>query len=159
MAVSTGKSSAASSAVGRELVITRVFDAPRDIVFKAWTDPEAATQWWGPKGFTLTHHELDIRPGGKWRVCMRSPEGVDHWAHGVYREIVAPERFVYTWAWEKPVGTPGRQTLVTVELAEQGAKTKMTFRQAEFETVKDRDEHVEGWSETFDRLAEFLEKG
>lgn len=142
----------------RELVITRVFDAPRGLVFRAWTDPESAEQWWGPKGFHLTHREMDVRPGGRWRVCMRSPEGVDHWAGGVYREIVEPERFVYTWAWERPEGRPGRETLVTVDLAEQGEKTKMTFRQAEFETVENRDSHRGGWTESFDLLAEYLAK-
>ena len=142
----------------RTLVITRVFDAPRDVVYKAWTDPESAAAWWGPKGFTLTHREIDVRPGGRWRVCMRSPDGVDYWAQGVYREFKAPERFVYTWAWEKPEGKPGRETLVTVEFAAQGDKTKMTFRQAEFETAEDRDSHRGGWSESFDRLAEYLTK-
>ncbi|MEP6995317.1 MAG: SRPBCC domain-containing protein [Acidobacteriota bacterium] len=142
----------------RELVITRVFDAPRELVFKAWTDPESAKRWWGPKGFTLTHSEMDVRPGGRWRACMRSPEGVDFWIQGVYRDITPPERFVYTWAWEKPEGQPGRETLITVEFAEQGNKTEMTFRQAEFETVEDRDSHRGGWTETFDRLAEYLAK-
>lgn len=140
----------------RELIITRVFDAPRDLVFKAWTDPERAARWWGPKGFHLTHCEMDVRPGGRWRVCMHSRDGVDYWVQGAYREIVEPERFVYTWAWEKPEGKPGRETLVTVELAEQGRKTKMTFRQAEFETVEDRDSHRSGWTESFDLLAEYL---
>ena len=157
--MTTGKYNPTQPLADRELIITRVFDAPRDLVFQAWTDPERAEQWWGPKGFTLTHREMDVRPGGRWRVCMRSPEGVDHWAQGVYREIVAPERFAYTWAWEKPEGQPGRETLVTVELAEQGGKTKMTFRQAEFVTVEDRDSHRGGWSESFDLLAEYLAKG
>jgi uncharacterized protein YndB with AHSA1/START domain len=156
--MTAGKHNPTEPLADRELIIKRVFDAPRDLVFQAWTDPERVPHWWGPKGYTLTHHELDVRPGGRWRVCMRSPEGVDRWAQGVYREIVAPERFVYTWAWEKPEGQPGRETLITVELAEQGEKTKMTFRQAEFKTVEDRDSHRSGWTESFDRLAEFLAK-
>jgi uncharacterized protein YndB with AHSA1/START domain len=136
-----------------ELVITRVLDAPRELVWKAWTDPESAAKWWGPKGFTLPHYEMDPRPGGAWRVCMRSPEGEDHWAHGVYKEITEPERLVYTWIWEK-----GRQDekLVTVTFAPQGAKTMLTLHQVGFDTVEDRDDHQKGWSEVLDRLAEHV---
>jgi uncharacterized protein YndB with AHSA1/START domain len=149
---------AASESADRTLVITRVLDAPPSLVFKAWTEPEHVRHWWGPKGFKTTHRNLDVRPGGKWRVCMRSPEGVDYWAQGVYREVVEPERLAFTWAWEKPEGTPGRETLVTVNFARHGAGTMLTFRQAEFETVKDRDEHEGGWSESFDRLAKYVAK-
>jgi uncharacterized protein YndB with AHSA1/START domain len=143
-----------SSAAKPELVITRVFDAPRELVWKAWTEPEAAVKWWGPKGFTIPDSKLDVRPGGAWRVCMRSPEGEAHWAHGVYREIVEPELLVYTWVWEKGARD---EKLVTVTFAEDGPKrTKLTLHQAAFVTVEDRDEHREGWSESLDRLAEYL---
>jgi uncharacterized protein YndB with AHSA1/START domain len=143
-----------SSAAKPELVITRVFDAPRELVWRAWTDPAAAVKWWGPKGFTVPDYKTDSRPGGAWRVCMRSPEGEDHWAHGVYREIVEPERLVYTWVWEKGARD---EKLVTVTFAEDGpTKTKLTLHQAAFETVEDRDEHREGWTESLDRLAEYV---
>lgn len=152
------KNEPASQAGTRELVITRVLDAPRRVVFRAWTQPDRLARWFGPKGFTSTVYELDVRPGGRWRARMRSPEGVDHWAQGTYREVAEPERLVFTWAWEKPESTPGREMLVTLTFAEQGAKTSLTLRQAEFETTGDRDEHVEGWNESFDRLAGYVSK-
>jgi len=80
----------------REIVITRVFDAPRDRVFKAWTEPERVMRWGGPNGFTTPVCKIDLRPGGVFHNCMRSPEGRDFWSKGVYREIVAPERIVCT---------------------------------------------------------------
>ncbi len=85
-------SSAATETAERELVVTRIIDAPRDLVFKAWTEPEQVARWWGPQGFVTTHCDMDIRPGGAFRCCMRSPAGTDHWKRGVYREIVEPER-------------------------------------------------------------------
>src|SRR5258706_14413299 len=106
---------AASSSGGlpsaeRELVITRIFDAPRRLVFQAWNEPERVAQWWGPQGFTTISCQMDIRPGGAFRFGMRSPEGVDYWKRGVYREIVEPERVVFSFAWEDPAGQPGHET-------------------------------------------------
>src|SRR6185295_19580223 len=107
----------------RVLVIERVFDAPRALVFKAWTEPERMVRWFGPLGFTTTVLKADFQPGGGYRFHMRSPEGTDHWLQGVYREIVEPERLVCTWAWEDAEGKTGHETLVTVTFAEHGAKT------------------------------------
>jgi uncharacterized protein YndB with AHSA1/START domain len=152
------KRKAAGTSGTPELVITRVFDAPPALVFKAWTEPERLAQWWGPKGFQATSRTVDARPGGAWRIGMRSPEGKDHWARGVYREVVDPERLVFTFAWEEPEGRPGREMLVTLTFAEERGRTRLTFHQAPFETVKDRDEHREGWSESLDRLAKYLTK-
>ena len=146
----------ASTAAERELVITRVFDAPRPLVFKAWTEPDRLVRWWGPQGFTTPSCTMDVRPGGAFRFWMRSPEGTDHWLRGVYREIVEPERLVFTWAWEDAEGKPGHETVLTVSLAEHGAKTKLTLRQAVFESVTARDEHQSGWTSGLDRLAEYL---
>jgi uncharacterized protein YndB with AHSA1/START domain len=140
----------------RALVIKRVFDAPRTLVFKAWTEPEHLVHWSCPHGFTLTHCEGDLRPGGAWRSCMRSPDGRDLWLSGVYKAIVAPERLVFTHAWDNAQGEPGHQTLVTVTFAERGGKTEMTFRQAVFESVGERDGHQGGWTECFDKLAEYV---
>jgi uncharacterized protein YndB with AHSA1/START domain len=140
----------------RELVITRIFDAPRDVVFQAWTEPGRVARWWGPQGFVTTYCDMDIRPGGGFRVCMRSREGAEHWKQGVYREVVEPERLVFTFAWEDAEGKPGHQTLVTVSFAEEGAKTKLTLHQAVFETVARRDEHQRGWTSTLERFAEYL---
>jgi uncharacterized protein YndB with AHSA1/START domain len=90
----------------RELVITRILDAPRDVVFRAWTERDRVARWWGPQGFVTTYCDMDIRPGGAFRVCMRSPEGAEHWKQGIYREIVAPERLVFTFAWEDARANP-----------------------------------------------------
>lgn len=154
----TAQSSAAGSSGDRELVITRVFDAPRGLVFKAWAEPERLVRWWGPRGFTTTSCTVDVRLGGAWRICMRSSEGVDYWTQGVYREVVEPERLVFTYAWEDAEGKPGREMLVTVTFADHGGKTEMAFHQAIFESAEDRDGHEEGWSECFDLLAEYLAK-
>jgi len=139
-----------------ELVITRIFDAPRSLVFKAWTEPEHLVHWSAPRGFTMTHCEGDLRPGGAWRACMRSPERGDLWLGGVYREIVAPELLVFTHAWDDENGKRGHETLVTVTLADHAGKTKLTFRQAFFESVASRDGHQGGWTQCFDLLAEYL---
>ena len=139
-----------------DLTITRVFDAPRELVFKAWTDSSHGSEWSAPRGFTVAALEADLRPGGAWRLCMRTPEGKELWVGGVYREIVPPVRIVSTHAWQNPDGTPGHETLMTVDLAARGDRTEMTFRQTGFESVEDRDGHREGWSECFDRLEEHL---
>ena len=145
-----------AASVDRELVITRTFEAPRHRVFQAWTEPSQVARWWGPQGFTTTYCDMDIRPGGAFRVCMRSPEGAHYWKQGVYREVVEPERLVFTFAWEDAEGEPGHQTLVTVTFTEQGGKTKLTLHQAVFETVEARNEHQRGWASCLERFAEYL---
>jgi len=138
------------------LVIERVFAAPRELVFRAWTEREHLMRWGAPHGFVVTHCEADPRPGGFWRACMRSPEGKEHWNGGVYREVLAPERLVYTLAWDDEAGRPGHAMLITVTFAEEDGKTRMTFRQEGFESVASRDGHRGGWSEVFEKLAEHL---
>ena len=140
----------------RTLVIVREFNAPRTLVFRAWTDPRQVAAWWGPDDFTITSCTMDVRPGGAWRICMRGPDGVDHWHRGVFREVVEPERLVFTHAWEESNGMPGDETLVTVHFADRGRGTLLTFQQALFESVTARDEHRGGWSECFDHLADHL---
>ncbi len=141
----------------RTLVITRDFDAPPGLVFKAWTDPAHAARWGGPRGFTATHVKGDLRPGGRWRTCLRRDEdGKELWQGGVYREVVPPERLAFTFAWDQDDGRPGHETLVTVTFAEERGKTRMTFRQAVFQGVEQRDGHRGGWTSAFDRLAEHL---
>jgi len=140
----------------RELVIRRVVDAPRALVFKAWTEPERIVRWWGPQGFTVPFCEMDVRPGGAWRVCMRSPDGTDHWVRGVYREIVEPERLAFSWAWEDADGNPRENTLVTLSFAEEGERTRITLHHAGFETVTGRDEHQGGWTSCLERLPDYL---
>ena len=148
--------SSAADGADRELVITRVLNAPRKLVFKAWTDPAHLVRWYGPQGFQLTSCEMDLRPGGAFRFSMRSPEGKDHPHSGVYREVAPPEKLAFSFAWEGEDGRRGHETLVTLTLAEQGDKTQLTMRQAVFESVESRDSHNGGWSECFDRLADYL---
>jgi uncharacterized protein YndB with AHSA1/START domain len=145
-----------TSTAERELVVTRVIDAPRQLVFKAWTRPEHIARWWGPQGYTTIHCDMDIRPGGTYHVGMRSPHGTEHWKRGVYREIVEPERIVFTFAWQNADGTLGHELLTTVTFAEAGTKTRLTLRQATFETTAGRDDHMTGWTSCLERFAESM---
>ena len=138
-----------------ELVITRVLDAPPILVFKAWTEPGHMVRWMGPKGFTAPSAKMDVRPGGQYRALIRSAEGKDHWFHGVYREVVEARRLVFTFAWEKE-GEHGQENLVTITFAEENGKTRMTFTQALFPSVEERDSHEGGWSEAFDKLNAYV---
>src|ERR1700757_507685 len=106
----------------RELVITRVFDAPRSLVFRVWTDPEHLARWWGPKDFTTVSCHMDVRPGGTWFRKMRAPDGSEERRRGIYREILEPERLAFTYASEDAEGNPGHETLVTVTFADLGGK-------------------------------------
>lgn len=143
----------------QEFVMTRVFDAPRDLVFKTYTDPNLITQWWGQRSNTLIVDTMDVRPGGMWRYVERDPDGNEYGFHGVYHDIVAPERVVYTFEFE---GVPGHVLLSTVTFDEQDGKTKLT-EQSVFQSVEDRDGMIQsgmeaGASESMDRLAELLAK-
>jgi uncharacterized protein YndB with AHSA1/START domain len=140
----------------RELTITRVFNAPRSLVFNVWTQPEHFSCWLGPKDFTAIACHMNVQVGGMYRACIRSPEGNDHWMQGIYREIIEPERLVFTFAWEDENNRPKHETLVTITFKEQDNKTLMTFQQAIFESIESRDSHNTGWSECFDRLATYL---
>jgi uncharacterized protein YndB with AHSA1/START domain len=155
----TDRNDTSAETTDRELAITRIFDAPRDLVFRVWTRPEHLVRWWGPRDFTTPSCKMDLRPGGAYRTCIRSPRGTELWMQGVYREVVEPERLVLTFAWEDEAGRPGHETLVTVTFADHGGKTKLTFRQAVFESVADRDSHRAGWSAFLDRLAQYLASG
>ncbi len=136
------------------LTITRVIDAPRALVFRAWTDAALAARWWGPRGFTATECRIDARVGGAYRTVMRSPDGTEHRQRGVCRDVIPPERLVFTFAWEDAQGGLGPETLVTVTLAEEGGKTRLTLRHEGFETSTARDGHQEGWGSALERLAE-----
>ena len=150
------KSSVAKAAGSRELVIKRTFDAPRELVWQAWTDPEMLKQWSAPHGVAIPVSEGELRPGGKWRACMRTPEGKDLWLGGTYREIVPPERLVFTHAWDDPGGKPGHETLIAVILKERGGKTEMNFRQTGFDSDESRDGHNDGWNQCFERLEKLV---
>ncbi len=146
-------------AAGREIVFSRVFDAPRELVFKAWTSPEHVVQWWGPRGFTTTTHEINVRSGGVWRFTMHGPDGTDYENRIDYDEVVEPERIVYAHRGEGDDKDVSFQTTVT--FADQGGKTHLTMR-ALFPSAEERERVVreyhadEGGRETLDRLGEFL---
>lgn len=138
------------------LTIIRTFDAPRELVWEAWTKAEHALHWWGPKHHPATDIAWDARVGGRWRNCLREVEtGNLFWHGGVFREVVRPERLVFTFVWEES-GERGMETLITVNFAERNGKTEMTLHQTPFQSITERDGHDEGWNSTFDRLAEYL---
>jgi uncharacterized protein YndB with AHSA1/START domain len=155
----TRKRAASAQKKNRELVVTRTLDAPRALVFRAWTDPAQLVRWWGPEGFTTPECKMDVREGGAWRTCMRSPDGNDYKVRGVYREIVKPERLVFTWTWEDDSGATGHETLVTVTFAERAGKTLLRLAHRIFESKKARDAHQQGWASTLNCLAAFLAEG
>jgi uncharacterized protein YndB with AHSA1/START domain len=142
----------------REVIITRIFDAPRSLVFRAWTDPKQIKRWWGPKGFTNPVCELDVRVGGAWRIVMRGPNGVDYPGGGVYREIVEPERLVFTNIAEDQEGNKLLDGLTTVTFAEQGGKTKLTLQTRAVALVAGAEAYLEGmeagWTQSLERLEE-----
>ena len=141
---------------GLELVITRVFDAPRRLVWKAWTDPAMLVRWMGPRDYPAVAYENDLRPGGRWRGALRTPEGGRLGQGGVYREVVDNERLVFTFVWDPPHGDSGHEMLVSVSFADEGSKTRMVFRQTALPSEAERRGHQGGWTSSFDRLDELL---
>jgi uncharacterized protein YndB with AHSA1/START domain/predicted SnoaL-like aldol condensation-catalyzing enzyme len=144
----------------REVMMTRVFDAPRELVWRAYTDPNLITRWWGPRYLTTTIDKMDLRPGGAWRYVSRAPDGKEFGFHGVFREIAPPARLAWTFEFE---GMPGHVSVDTVRLEEHaGGKTKVTVTSL-FDTKADRDGMVasgmeSGQTEGTERLAELLKE-
>ena len=149
---------------GQEIIITRVFDAPRSLVFQAWTDPKHLAQWWGPRGFTNPRCEIDVRPGGAIRIVMRAPADVpahargDHPMGGVFLEVVEPERLVFTATVDDADGDRLFEVLNTVTFVEHGGKTTLTLH-AQARVVKATAQVAmmlggmeEGWNQSLDRL-------
>jgi len=140
----------------RVLKITRIFDAPRSLVFKAWTESEHIARWWGPRGFKSDVIKNDLRPGGAYRIHMLGPDG-DHWTQGIYREVLPPERLVMVGSWADAQGNPTRpETTLTLLFEDLGGKRRLTMQNAVFESVTARDLHQGGWTSALDCLAEFL---
>ena len=137
----------------RELVITRVLDAPREAVWDLCTERAHAMEWWGPKNFTVSAFEMDLRPGGTWRAVIRSPEGQDYPQHGTYELVDRPEHLAFTFVWQRE--GPGSEMLCTLSLKENGAKTEMTFRKGPFPSVESHNSELDGWNECFDRLEKY----
>jgi uncharacterized protein YndB with AHSA1/START domain len=149
-----------SSAQRRERTVraTRLYDAPRERVFAAWTRAEHLAHWFGPQGFSIHSCEADPRPGGVFRLCMRSPEGDDYWVRGTYREVVAPERLVVHCTADDANGIKRLDEVITVTLAGEGGKTRLTLHATAAGTGPEAAAMLrgmeQGWSETLERLRE-----
>lgn len=154
--------SGAAPAKEAEVTITRIFDAPRELVFKAWTDPKHLAKWFGPKGFTNPVCEADARVGGTWHIVMRSPDGTEHPCGGVYREVVRPERLVFTNIATDKDGNPILDGLTTVIFEEHAGKTKLTLQTRATAVVEYAVAHLKGmeagWTQSLERLGEELER-
>ncbi|MDQ2777660.1 MAG: SRPBCC family protein [Acidobacteriota bacterium] len=143
----------------REICFSRFFEWPRHLVFEAWTNPEHVRHWWGCAGSTLTVCEIDLRPGGAWRIVMRMADGSEHPFKGVYREIVPSRRLVYTECYDMPgIGSP--EWLTTVTFEDLDGKTKLT-NSLLHRSVQARDGHLQagmepGMTQTLNRLAEHV---
>lgn len=160
---SAAKQSAESQSTRRGLVITRVFDAPRSLVFKAWTEPEHLAQWWGqPKGATMPVCTVDLRVGGTIHFCVKQPDGNTIWGKGIYRQIVAPERLVFLHYFsdehgnivDPPPGMP-KESVITATFTERDGKTTVTVEHAGVEQTPPemQQAYQMGWGESLDRLA------
>jgi uncharacterized protein YndB with AHSA1/START domain len=149
----------ARNTADREIVITRVFDAPRELVWEARISPKHIALWWGPNGFTTTIHEMDVRPGDVWRFIMHGSDGNDYPNKIVYSEVVKPERLVYAHGGDGDSDDVAFN--VTVSFIDEGGKTRLTMRSL-FKSAAERDKVVkeygaiEGGNQTLARLAEFL---
>lgn len=150
-----------------KLQLTRVFDAPRELVFKAWTDVNQFKQWFGPAvcdGSTLQSAKLDVRTGGKYRIQVRKHDGEFFTTVGVYREVKPPERLVFTWQFEKDgrgeefgeVEPP--EMLVTIEFKARGQQTELVLTHEKFASVESRDGHEQGWTRCLNELGKFVAK-
>ena len=142
----------------RELTFTRIFDAPRALVFGMWTDPKHVAQWWGPRGFTNPVCEMDVRPGGALRIVMRAPDGTEYPMPGIFRDVVAPERLVFTSFAEDAKGNRLLEALTTVTFVEHGGKTTLTVHARAVGLVPHAADMLAGmeagWTQTLERLAE-----
>jgi uncharacterized protein YndB with AHSA1/START domain len=138
------------------LRVRRRFPAPRDRVFRAWTDPEALRRWWLPRpGVSVPQLELDVREGGRYRIAMKNEKGAVFHLSGTYREVRPPEKLVYTWRWERPDMDIG-ETVVTVEFRDLGTATEVVLTHDLFPSAAARDEHARGWSGVLEQLERTL---
>jgi uncharacterized protein YndB with AHSA1/START domain len=142
---------------GITLHVRRTFDAPRERVFHAWTDPIVLQEWWGPPGFTCPLAQVDLRTGGRYRLAMKPPEGDAFYLAGTFQEVTPPERLVYTWAWEEDDMETG-ETLVTVEFkdVDRGTRTEIVLTHERFRDEAARARHLDGWNGCFEHLLSVL---
>jgi uncharacterized protein YndB with AHSA1/START domain len=150
----------AANRLERKLKIIRVFDAPRQVVFKAWTEPEQVARWWGPRGFTNPLCEVDARPGGAIRIIMRAPDGASHEMRGVFQEVSEPERLVFTNRALGPHGESLLEGLTTVSFSEQEGKTTITLDTSAVALLPEAGAMLngmnEGWNQSLERLTRVL---
>jgi uncharacterized protein YndB with AHSA1/START domain len=140
---------------GLTLRLHRELPAPRAVVFGACVEADDLAQWWGPHGFTTPHIELDLRVGGGYRFGMQPPDGELFHLSGEFREIEPPARLVYTFRWEEP-DPDDRETVVTMSLSDRGESTEVVVVQSGFATEARRALHVDGWTDSLDRLQELM---
>ena len=143
----------------RQMTLERVVDAPRELVWQAWTDERHAKFWWGPKGFEVVYLEMNVRPGGAWRKCMRGPDGREFWRNGVYQEVEELERLVFTYFTDDPNSRSDHETVVTLAFEEHDGKTKVTLHHQLFESAAAREAHQGGWTSALERLGEYVATG
>ena len=145
----------ASSPANLTLSVRHVFRAPREQVFRAWTQPEQLKRWWGTPGFSTPLADIDLQEGGRYRIGMQPPEGDVRYITGAFREVRPPRRLVYTWAWEPH---ENRETLVTVEFRELTKRqTEVVLQHEWFGDDQAIQMHSEGWNGCFLRLGDLLE--
>jgi uncharacterized protein YndB with AHSA1/START domain len=142
-----------------EIRISRVFDAPRQLVWNAWTSPAMLVHWFGCAAFSTISAEVDLRIGGHWHVVLRTPDGEDIPSYGTYTAIEPIDHLAFTHQWEKApvdVNPPHHRTLVTIHLHEVGSRTQLKFRQTGLDSEASRESHIGGWCDSMDTLAEAL---
>ncbi len=140
------------------LRLSRRFEAPREAVFRAFTDPTELAKWFGPEGMNVDNVKIDLRPGGAYGMTFNQADGEAHGLSGVYREISPPERLVMTWVWDHG-DMAGVETLVTIELAEAGAETELTLTHEKLPSQNAIDLHSQGWTSSFKCLDAIVEAG
>jgi uncharacterized protein YndB with AHSA1/START domain len=147
------------------LIVKRVLNATPEQAFQAWTSAEHIQQWMRPEpGMVIPLASMDLRVGGKFRIQMKKPDGEFFTAVGVFQEVKAPARLVYTWDWEKDGSgaefgeVEGKPSLITVEFLKRGERTEFVLTHSRFATVKSRDSHAQGWGKIVESLAKFVEK-
>ncbi len=162
MAQSMASSKTAANGLGAEVAFTRVFAAPRRLVFQVWTDPKHVAQWWGPHGFTNPRCELDARPGGAIHIDMRGPDGRIYPMTGTFDEVVEPERLVFTSSALDEKGNAMFDVVTTVNFTERGGKTTLTMQARVVKSTANAMQYIQGmeagWTQSFERLEAYVAK-
>ncbi len=131
------------------LRMERVIATTPERLYELWTQPEELVKWWGPEGYTVPKHAMDVRPGGRWRTTMRAPDGKDHTVSGIYRTLEPHRRVVFTWGWDDDAGLRGQETECIVTFEPVPGGTRMTFVQQNFADTDSRNRHQHGWTSSF----------